>query len=574
MSAENSTRDPALEELPPGYEREEDILGAEPPRGARGSLWAALGGLLVGVALTLLLVLDPLGISPLPSWLGSDSGDAAGPAATAELHTCGMHPQVLQEGPGSCPICGMDLVPAAAPGEAEAGSAAALASHPSHDAAHHHDHGHDHGQGAEAGGEALWTCPMHPQVIEGDPGSCPICGMDLVEVILEDAPGGTSGISPSAPAESLDERPAVHLDAGLAQAMNVRTERARREVLERRLDAVGYLEYDQERMVTVTTKYSGWVETVYVHYVGERVSQGQPLFEVYSPDLVQTQRELLDAQAYARSLANAPQEVRQRAQELVTAARTRLSYWDVGEEQVRQLEQGGEVLRTVTVRSPASGVVMKKVSGLEGMAVRPGLELFHIADLATLWLSVELFETQIPWVREGSTAEVRLTYFPGEVFTGRVRFLAPELTEATRTLPVKLAVPNADGRLRPGMYADVSFLAASGGGTSGGGTSGDGGAGMGSDATVTVPLESVLRTGARNVVVVREAGTGGAPDTYIPRSVTLGVESASRVQILSGVAEGEEVVTSAQFLLDSESSLREAMAKLIQQRSGGQPHAH
>ena len=189
---------------------------------------------------------------------------------------------------------------------------------------------------------------------------------------------------------------------------------------------------------------------------------------------------------------------------------------------------------------------MMRMPGLEGRAVQPGLELFHIADMSSLWLSVEAFENQIRWLRVGSQAEVSLSYFPGETFTGRVRFIEPQINEATRTVPLTLEVPNRGGRLRAGMYATVRFDPV-----------------VAQDA-VLVPAPAVLRTVQRNLVVVAEGG-----GRFTPREVHLGVEGDGRVEILSGLEPGEEVVTSAQFLIDSESNLREAVQKLIAARSAG-----
>ncbi|MEM6797300.1 MAG: efflux RND transporter periplasmic adaptor subunit [Acidobacteriota bacterium] len=428
------------------------------------------------------------------------------------LYTCGMHPHVLEEEPGSCPICAMDLTPVD-------GDTAAPEPHAAH------DHGPE------------WTCPDHEMIVENEAGTCPIDGLDLVP---------RSAAEPSASPAS---GPAVEVEPAMVQRMNVRTAPVTRRTLSQPIRTVGYLEYDQQRMVTVTTKYSGWIEKVAVNYVGETVQRGQTLFEIYSPELVQTEQELLSALEFAREMAGAPEDASQRARSLVDAARTRLGYWDVSPEQIERLETTGEVFRTLAVQAPASGLVMKRLPGLEGMAVRPGMELFHIADLRSLWLSVELFEDDVAAVREGTAAEITLPYFPGEVFRGRVRFLEPELSEKTRTLSAKIEVPNRGGRLKKGMYATVDLRP------------------RGVSDALTVPLEAVLRTGQRQVVVLA-LGDG----RFEPRAVTLGAEAEGHAQILSGLEEGQEVVTSAQFLLDSESTLREAIRKM---RSGaGRDHHH
>jgi Cu(I)/Ag(I) efflux system membrane fusion protein/cobalt-zinc-cadmium efflux system membrane fusion protein len=481
----------------------------EPTAAARRTLlprpvgWVA-AGILIGLLLTI-----PLRFAPVETWIAGliqRAPEATEPAA--ELWTCPMHPDVIQSEPGQCPVCGMDLVPMA--DDEMAPEAAAV----DHDAAE------------------LWTCPMHPEVIQAEPGQCPICGMDLVPTAseAEEAPPAQMGSGQGA---------TVRIDPTVVQNMNVTTETVARRDISRSIRTVGYLGYDQDHMVTVTTKYPGYVEKVYVNYLGEPVRQGDPLFEVYSPDLVQTQQELLSAMAYARRLVDAPDDARRRAESLVDAARQRLEYWDISDAQVGALEERGEIVRTLTVTAPSSGLVMKRMHGLEGMRIQPGMDVIHIAGLDTLWLTVEVYENQLPWVGEGTPATVNLTYFPGEVFRGRVRYVEPEVSETTRTLQLTLEVPNPGRRLRVGMYATVVFEPV-----------------LVPDA-VTVPSQAVLRTGTRNVVVVA-LGDG----RFAPREVVLGREGEGYVQILEGLEAGERIVTSAQFLIDSESNLREAVRKM------------
>ena len=564
------TQDPAIDEaasksVPGGDELPIRRRTSGPPGGGLGM---ALLGLVAGVALAAVFLLDPLGLHPFDERLRGEAGGAVVQDASDEepLWTCGMHPQVIRDEPGSCPICQMDLTPLELDGSGTETSHA----------------GHDHSPGStpeaewacplhpsmtdEAPGECpicgsalepvaapepssadeVWTCPMHPEILSHEPGSCPICGMDLVAKEVE-APGGAMG----------GEGTVVRIDPSVVQTMNVRTALVERRDLERPIRTVGYLEYDQERMVTVTTKYGGWVEAVHVNNVGESVRPRQPLFEIYAPDLVQTQHELLSAVAFAQRLADGDADVDalRRAEALVDAARTRLRYWDVSDEQIARLEASGEVFRTLTVKAPSGGVVMKRMPGLEGMAAQPGMEAYHLADLSSLWLVVELFEDQIAWIREGTPAEVELAYFPGETFEGRVRYLEPELSERTRTLRVKIAMPNPEGRLRTGMYATVVFRP------------------QAATAVLAVPSEAVLRTGERQVAVV-DLG-GGA---FAPRQVTLGHEADGWVEVRSGLDVDERVVTSAQFLLDSEASVREAIAKMLdrgrESRMGEAGHVH
>ncbi len=373
--------------------------------------------------------------------------------------------------------------------------------------------------------------PMDPTIVSPVPARDEM-GMDYVPVYADEAeraPGGGT---------------AVVIDPAVVQNMNVRTERAGRRDLRREIRTVGYLEYDQERMVTVTTKYDGWVEKVHVNHVGEPVAEGAGLFEVYSPELVQTQQELLSAIRYAARFRGAPADARLRAEALVDAARARLAFWDISPTQIARLEETGEIFRTLTVTAPAGGLVMRRMPGLEGMAVTPGMEAYHIADITSLWLSVEVFEDQVVWVAPGVEAEVTFTYFPGETIRGTVEFIAPELSERTRTLTVKIAVPNPEGRLRKGMFATVVFDPVL------------------VPGALTVPAESVLRTGRRSVVIVARGG-----GRFEPREVELGQTSGGLVEVRSGLAAGEDVVTSSQFLLDSESRFRAAVQRMLEAAS-------
>ena len=314
--------------------------------------------------------------------------------------------------------------------------------------------------------------------------------------------------------------PVVRIDPTVQQNMNVTTEAVQRRDITRRIRTVGSLDYDENQMVTVTTKYAGYVESVFVNYLGQPVRKGEPLFEVYSPELVQTQQELLSAVRYADRLVGARPETERRAESLVDAARQRLEFWDISDDQIAALVERGEIVRTLEVTAPASGVVMKRMHGLEGMRIQPGMDVIHIAGLGTMWLGVEVYENQLPWIREGSTATITFTYFPGETFTGRVRYVEPEVSETTRTVQLTL------------------------------------------DA-ITVPSQAVLRTGERNVVVVA-LGDG----RFAPRDVSLGREGDGYVQVLDGLEEGEVIVTSAQFLIDSESNLRAAVRKMSAAEQG------
>ena len=479
----------------------------------RRALWA-LALIVISFAVFYTLFFDPWGLHPVDGWLQARLGYHAGTSEMAsrgeseQVWTCPMHPHILEDEPGTCPVCGMDLVLASSGGQPPTGA-------------------------AESGEREIlfYRNPMNPTITSPVPAQDEM-GMDYVPVYADEVD------------QVADRRPTVSIDPVVVQNMNVQTAVVERRDLSRQIRTVGYLEYDQERMVTVTTKYSGWVEKVYVNYVGEPVEKGQPLFEIYSPELVQTEQELLSAIDYAAKFDGSSTGAGRRAEALVDSARERLRYWDISSEQIENLERTGKVFRTLQVVAPSSGLVMKRLAGLEGMAVRPGMEVYHIADLRSIWLSVEVFEHQVAQIGIGSQAEVELTYYPGEVFSGTVRYIEPEFSEATRTLRMKIEVPNPARRLRAGMFATVRFQPTI------------------ARQALVVPTQAVLRTGQRDIVIV-DLGGG----SFAPRQVTTGHEGGGEVEILQGLREGDRIVTSSQFLIDSESSLQAAVQKMTAQRS-------
>lgn len=487
-------------------------LRLQSSRDAGSTRIGALLGIVAGVALTSFLLLDPLDLHGLDERLhgstGSHAAHATADADKEQLWTCGMHPNVITDEPGTCPICQMDLVP--------------LRHEPTPDV---ENFGKD------------WTCPLHAVITESEPGECPICGRGLVPVMTADAhaehggrPGTVTG-------------PEVTIDQSVVQKMNVRFASVKRRDLKRRIATVGNLDYDEERMVSVTTRYSGFIEKVFVNHVGQPVRRGDPLFEVYSPELVQTQRELISAVSYSNRFEQPTGDVRARAEGLVEAARTRLEYWEIPPQRVAEIEATGEIHRTLTVFAPSDGVVMQRMHGLDGMAIRPGMELLHIVDLGSLWLRAEVYEHQLPWLDIGSSAEVTFDYMPGEAFSGRVRYIEPEVSPETRTVTLTLELPNPSGRLRVGMFATVNFSP------------------LETADALTIPSQAVIRSGTRNIAVVA-VGDG----RFAPREVILGAEADGFVEVVEGLADGDRIVVSAQFLIDSESNLRAAIGSLLAER--------
>ncbi|HSR49404.1 MAG TPA: efflux RND transporter periplasmic adaptor subunit [Acidobacteriota bacterium] len=420
-----------------------------------------------------------------------------------QLWTCGMHPQVIREEPGNCPICQMPLTPVKGQPAPAAGS-------------------------ADSGERKIlyWRAPMDPTYTSDKPGKSPM-GMDLVPVYEGEEESTAPGT--------------VRIDPTFVQNIGVQSVEARRGDIPYEIRTVGTFTYDDRQMHWVTTKYEGWIERAEVNYVGEAVSKGQVLFEIYSPQLVTTQKEYLQALRYAARFEdeNYP-EVRQRAQSLVESSRQRLAYWDISPEQIEQLTRSGEVQRALKVHSPVNGLVVSKMAqALEGMYVKPGMNLYQLVDLSTIWVEAEIFEHQVPWLKPGQSATVETPYQPGRTHRGRVRYVFPFFNERTRTLKVSLELPNPRGELRSDMYADVIFDVPS------------------ARNVVTVPEEAVIHSGQRNVVVLDRGG-----GTFQVSEVQLGRNGNGLWEVVDGVEEGDRVVISSQFLIDSESNLREAIQKL------------
>jgi len=305
--------------------------------------------------------------------------------------------------------------------------------------------------------------------------------------------------------------------------------------------AVGMLTFDETRVRRVAPRFGGWVEDLGVDFTGRIVREGEPLMEVYSPALVTAQEELLLA---ARMLDDVRDsrvaEVEQGARDLLAASRRRLEYWDISADQIDRLLASGEARRTLTLHAPASGVVTE-LSVSRGEAFQPGATLYTISDLSEVWIQADIFEADLPLVREGMGADVEVNAIPGRTFTGRVEYLYPTLDERSRSMQARIALPNPDGVLKPGMYATVRLAAELG-------------------EALTLPAGAVLRTGERDVAFVRMAD-----GRLMPHEVELGIQGDRFVEVLSGVEPGDTVVTSAQFLLDSESNLAEVMQAMMLQ---------
>ncbi|MBF0175374.1 MAG: efflux RND transporter periplasmic adaptor subunit [Magnetococcales bacterium] len=347
-------------------------------------------------------------------------------------------------------------------------------------------------------------------------------GMDYVPVYAEDAaPTGSD---------------AVRIDLDKVQKLGVKTEMVAWRPMTRSIRAVGTVQVDERKLHIVTQKYEGWIEKLFANTTGQSVRRGEPLMEVYSPALVVAQQEYLAAFRARERLQDADAETRDTAGNLAESALTRLRNWDISEDQIKQLQARGKAGRSMTVHAPVSGVILEK-GAIQGMRFMPGDMLYRIADLSTIWVMADIFEQDVGLVRQGQIAEVTLSAMPGKRFSGKVAFIHPTLTTETRTVKVRIEMPNPGGLLRPALYATVVLSAPTDDG-----------------AVMTVPDSAVLDSGSRQVVLV-ERGEG----LYEPRPVRMGGKGGGFTEIMEGVKAGEKVVVRANFLIDAEANLRAAL---------------
>lgn len=375
----------------------------------------------------------------------------------------------------------------------------------------------------------LYTCSMHPFIIRDKPGPCPICGMDLVPVRAtagrKEEDGGESTI--------------ITIDPATQQKMGVRFSTVKKADLTRTIRTIGLVGYEEPTQYSVNAKIDGWVERLYVNQTGAAVRKGQPLFDIYSPDLVTAQQEFLLAVRNHEIFEQSPYpEIARGANDLLLAAKKRLQYWDITDEQIETLERTGEIKKTLTLFAAQSGVVTRK-NITEGAFIKAGAELYQISDISRVWIYADIYEYELPWIKEGHLAVVQFPYSRSPVH-GTVSIVYPYVEPKTRTVKARIDVDNADLALKPDMYVNVQIE------------------GQQARAALTVPSEAVLRSGKQETVFVA-LGDG----RFDPRRVRTGLESDDgAIQILEGLHEGEKIVTSAQFMFDSESRLREAIQKL------------
>jgi len=302
--------------------------------------------------------------------------------------------------------------------------------------------------------------------------------------------------------------------------------------LDKEIRTVGRVDYDETLVTTVSTKVSGWIEELYADYTGKIVTRGEPLYTIYSPEVVSTEQE------YLLSLQGRSAKPRAGGQELILSARKRLEFWDIPEKHIKALETSGTLTKTMMIHSPSSGYITRK-DVFEGAHVKAGQDLFVISDLSKIWVYADIYEYELPLVSVGQKAEMNLSYYPGETFSGTVNYIYPYMDEKTRTVKIRIEFDNPEMKLKPGMYANVrlhSIIA---------------------ESALALPTEAVLDTGERKIVFVQKR-----KGVFEPREVVLGARAGDYFQVLSGIEAGEIVATSANFLIDSESRLGSAMMKM------------
>ncbi|NIT36003.1 MAG: efflux RND transporter periplasmic adaptor subunit [candidate division Zixibacteria bacterium] len=389
-----------------------------------------------------------------------------------------------------------------------------------------------------AGGPSgqVYNCPMHPYYTSDRPGECPICGMDLVPVEENDEHAGHES--------RVEGYASLALDARQRQLIGVRIAPVEKKVINRTIRAVGTVVPDERRVAVVHSKVSGWIDRLYVDATGQPVAAGQPLLAIFSPEVYATQEEYLVASESARELeASRSEEATRGAEALREAAERRLEYWDVRPGELERLAEAGRPLKALTVRSPYAGYVLEKHAQV-GMYVQPGMPLYAVGDLSHVWVEADIYENELPFIYVGHKVEITLPYYPAETTQGTVKFIYPFLDARTRTARVRIEVANPGLKFKPDMFADVNIEHDLG-------------------EQIVVPAEAVLDAGKRKIVFVAHEG-----GHFEPREITVAARLEDYYVVAAGLREGEEVVTSGNFLLDSESRIKGALAGM----SGGHQH--
>ncbi|MCF6268323.1 MAG: efflux RND transporter periplasmic adaptor subunit [Melioribacteraceae bacterium] len=412
-----------------------------------------------------------------------------------KLYTCGMHPNIIEEEPGDCPICGMKLLPIKSNTTASS---------------------------TTSSGEKkimYYRAPMNPNEVYDEPGKSRM-GMDLVPVYEDE--GAASGV--------------VTVDGAVMQSMNVKIEHVKLRDISSTIFTNGILFTDERVEYVVNTKVGGWIEKLYVNYTGQEVKKGEKLVEIYSPELVAAQQELLTAVSYEKAVSgSSDSEILNSGSDLVKNAIRKLELYDISKSDIEKLIETKNVTKLMTIYAPFAGTVLtKKVN--EGEKINAGREITKIADLTNLWLKADIYESELNKIELGSTVETAFSYNPSKIYKGKISFIYPTVDPKTRTVQIRIDLKNRSGELKPAMFGNVEIF------------------GKRFGMQPTVPETAVLRSGKKTLIMLA-LGVG----RFKPVEVKLGLYSDGYYQILKGVQEGDMIVTSSQFMLDSESSLRSAV---------------
>ncbi len=479
---------------------------------------------------------------PFGAFWATRAASTASAQAAPELFQCPMHPAVTADHASNCPICGMKLVKVSQPEPGPPAPATAPAP-------------------ASATGGDVYQCPMDLQIVQDHPGKCPICNMRLLKVappdagavaaseryycpmhadVVEDHPGkcplcGMTLLKVDTTVRVPLDMATIDIDAARQQLIGLRTAKVDRGLIDASLRTIGRVGIDETQVRSISVKVPGYVEKVFLDFVGKPVKKGQPLFSLYSPEVLAAENELLVALRTGGEGLGSP---------LVTAARRKLELWDVPAFEIQRLVREGKPSRTVTFVSPISGVVTKKEL-VEGARLEAGAMPYQVVDLSTVWVLADIYETELRFVAPGMPAKLTLKAFPGHSWEGTVLFVDPLLDPKTRTARMRLSFPNPQGELKPELFGEVTLERPK-------------------REVLRLPTDALIRGGTGDVIFVA-LGEG----RFEPRHVQTGELGKDFSEVLSGAAEGDQVVTRANFLVDSESRLRASLSGL----SGARPDA-